>query len=94
MARFLVSVWERDHEDFPLAAEAICDDYGVARLPLEDWRLVPALGQLDAIRSIGFLATYCTLEPPSLREECRVNTLQFLADWAPDGRASAILRSL
>jgi Ser/Thr protein kinase RdoA (MazF antagonist) len=93
VARFLASVWERDHEDFPMAAEAICAGYGAARLPLEDWRLMPTLCQLDAINSIGFLATYCALEPSSW-EECRASTLKHLADWAPDGRASAILRSL
>lgn len=94
VARLLASVWARKHEDFPLAAEAIRAGYGMARLPLEDWRSLPALGQLDAINVIGFLATYCTLEPPSLWEECRADTFQLLADWAPDGGASAILRSL
>ena len=93
VARLLASVWEGDAAAFTASAEAICAGYGAACFrPLEeDWSLVPALGQLDAINRIGFLAAYCTLEPHHWAG-CRALTIQHLADWSSDGEASRILR--
>ena len=94
VARLLASIWEGDAVSFSASVEAVNAGYVASgsTLGAQDWQLAPALGQLDAISRIGFLAAYCVLEPP-LWEDCLARTMQALADWSPDGTASKILHS-
>lgn len=87
LATLIAGLWYAELTDFAAQLRLVLDTYAeVQPLSPRDVMAIPSLVRLDNIRTTGFLAHISALEPNSRPFKRR------LAEWGPNGAATAYLR--